>query len=329
MLSELESFKVGFLNRCVEDGISTEEALSRVKEASDCLDSLEKQAENPFSGMANKALQSPLGQGALNLGGNLYNKMPEGIRSGVANQALRMGGLTNQNAGSWQYPGFTPKPGGQVHVDARTMVENGNLTEDRITTQTPGKAGSPWGQVARGAMTGRMPTRTFSQGSPVANQLDVNMDEITGDKLIPSSASHFNKKGNLGALSPLVSGLLSGAGSTAGSMLVSEAIKKLLGSKKPTAQREKQAAGFFGGMASGAKNLGTKALLAGLIAPPVLGGLAGYSHAKLTDVDDDDVDDFKKQELIDEFQRQAEKLRHSQALMAYKDRRKKRSNVYM
>ena len=95
---------------------------------------------------------------------------------------------------------------------------------------------------------------------------------------------------------------------------------------------EKQA-GWFTDLVSGgtdvAKYLGSKALVAGLVAPPVLGGLAGYSHSKLTDVDDDDVDDIKKQELIDEYRRQSEKLRHSQALMAYKDRRKKRSNVYM
>ena len=189
---------------------------------------------NAAGNFANKALQSPLGQGAMNLGGSLYNKLPEGIRGGVANQALRMGGLTNKNVGSWKYPGFTPNPAGRVHVDSSTMIENDNLVEDRITTQTPGKAGSPWSQVSRGFMTGHMPTRTFQQGAPVANQLDVNMDNITGDKLIPQSASHFNKKGNLGALSPLVSGLLSGAGSTAGSMLVSEAVKRLLGSKKPT-----------------------------------------------------------------------------------------------
>ena len=95
---------------------------------------------------------------------------------------------------------------------------------------------------------------------------------------------------------------------------------------------EKQAGTFgdiVGGGADLAQYIGNKALLAGLVVPPVLGGLAGYSHAKLTDVDDDDVDDFKKQELIDEFKRQSEKLRHSQALRAYKDRRKKRSNVYM
>ena len=189
---------------------------------------------NAAGNFANKALQSPLGQGAMNLGGNLYNKLPEGIRGGVANQALRMGGLTNKNVGSWKYPGFTPNPAGRVHVDSSTMIADDNLVEDRITTQTPGKAGSPWSQVSRGFMTGHMPTRTFQQGAPVANQLDVNMDNITGDKLIPQSASHFNKKGNLGALSPLVSGLLSGAGSTAGSMLVSEAVKRLLGSKKPT-----------------------------------------------------------------------------------------------
>ena len=44
MLSELESFKAGFLTRCVENGIDTDEALSHIKAASDRLDAAEKQA---------------------------------------------------------------------------------------------------------------------------------------------------------------------------------------------------------------------------------------------------------------------------------------------
>ena len=52
MLSELESFKAGFLTRCVEEGLSTDEALSRVKSASDRLDAMEKQAINPVYNVA-------------------------------------------------------------------------------------------------------------------------------------------------------------------------------------------------------------------------------------------------------------------------------------
>lgn len=73
-------------------------------------------------------------------------------------------------------------------------------------------------------------------------------------------------------------------------------------------------------------DLGTSAAMFG---PPALGGLAGYGVSKMTDVDEEDVDDIKKQELVDEYRRQAEKLRQSKALRAYRDKRKERGGVYL
>tara|TARA_R110002051_G_scaffold160798_2_gene232396 strand:+ start:344 stop:973 length:630 start_codon:yes stop_codon:yes gene_type:complete len=150
--------------------------------------------KNIGSGMANSALQSPMGQGLLNAGANMYNQIPQTGRDWVGGKAMQMGGAHewSPEKGSWQMPGFTPNPDGQVGVDASTTVENDELTEDRITTQTPGQAGSPWGQIARGAMTGQMPNRTYPQGTPLSNRVDVNMDELTGDRLVPQA--RFNEQ---------------------------------------------------------------------------------------------------------------------------------------
>ena len=61
--------------------------------------------------------------------------------------------------------------------------------DDRISSMTPGHAGSPLGQVLGGIMSSnsRMPTSTFPQGTPVANQFDIHNDNITADKLVPRS----------------------------------------------------------------------------------------------------------------------------------------------
>lgn len=63
-----------------------------------------------------------------------------------------------------------------------------------------------------------------------------------------------------------------------------------------------------------AKSLVGSGLQAGVLgaalAPPALGAAAGYGLGRLTDVDDEDVDSVKQQELIDEYMRQAERLRH-------------------
>jgi hypothetical protein len=71
------------------------------------------------------------------------------------------------------------------------------------------------------------------------------------------------------------------------------------------------------------------ATTAGVFGPPILGGIAGYGVSKMTDVDEEDVDDIKKEELVDEYRRQAHKLRQSKALRAYRDKRKERGGVYL
>lgn len=58
--------------------------------------------------------------------------------------------------------------------------------------------------------------------------------------------------------------------------------------------------------------LSTVAPLA-LAAPPLLGGLAGYTAARLGDVDDTDVEDVRQQELKDTYKLEAEKLRRQKA----------------
>ncbi len=79
--------------------------------------------------------------------------------------------------------------------------------------------------------------------------------------------------------------------------------------------------GFIGGIlqhiANKGVDLGAGALSAtaqygipaAIATPPILGGLAGYGLARATDVNDTDVADIKDREVIDEYRRQAEKLR--------------------
>ncbi len=66
-----------------------------------------------------------------------------------------------------------------------------------------------------------------------------------------------------------------------------------------------------------------------LFGPPLLGAGAGYLHSKLTDVDEEDTEDIQKEELIDEYRRQADRLRQSQALRAYKQNKKKTTDIYL
>jgi hypothetical protein len=184
---------------------------------------------NTLGGFANKALQSPLGQGALNAGASMYNRMGQGARDAIGGQAMQWGGLNNQNAGdgSWKMPGFTADPSQGVGVNSQTTHRSGTgggrlpqndmgtqspygntpqnqpdqsydeLTE-RLSSMTPGHAGSPWSQLARGAMTGQMPTSTYPQGAPVANEFGfgtLNGEDIRDqnvDRLVPQA--RFNEQ---------------------------------------------------------------------------------------------------------------------------------------
>jgi hypothetical protein len=64
------------------------------------------------------------------------------------------------------------------------------------------------------------------------------------------------------------------------------------------------------GLLSGAGMLGQYGLLGLALGPPALGAAAGYGLARATDIDDEDVDSVKQQELIDEYRRSAAQLQH-------------------
>lgn len=84
---------------------------------------------------------------------------------------------------------------------------------------------------------------------------------------------------------------------------------------------------------SGLSNLGQTALGMGvpiaLAAPPILGGVAGYAAGKLSDVDDTDAAEIKKQELISEYKRQAERLRRQRAIRDYKKQVKSTGRIFL
>jgi hypothetical protein len=45
-----------------------------------------------------------------------------------------------------------------------------------------------------------------------------------------------------------------------------------------------------------------------LAAPPIIGGVGGYLASKGTDIDDTDVEEIQRRELIDEYRRQTARL---------------------
>lgn len=89
---------------------------------------------------------------------------------------------------------------------------------------------------------------------------------------------------------------------------------------------------FLKDLLGGAKSLGSTALSVGapmaLAAPPLLGGVAGYTAAKLTDVDDTDVNEIKKRELIEELQRQTDRLTRERAIRDYRQQRQKTGRIF-
>lgn len=94
---------------------------------------------------------------------------------------------------------------------------------------------------------------------------------------------------------------------------------------------------FVGGLLSGAAGAATGAskTLAGygiplaLAAPPIIGGLGGYALAKATDVDDTDATAIKNQELVEEYRRQADRLKRQKAVRDYTKEVKHTGRVFM
>ena len=76
--------------------------------------------------------------------------------------------------------------------------------------------------------------------------------------------------------------------------------------------QDKQA-NVLGSLVNAAGGVASTALPLALAAPPLLGGLAGYTAARMGDIDDTDVDDVRLQELKDTYKLEAEKLRRQKA----------------
>lgn len=75
-----------------------------------------------------------------------------------------------------------------------------------------------------------------------------------------------------------------------------------------------------------AANIGIPALLA---APPIAGGLAGFGLAKMTDIDDTDVNEIKRRELISELQRQTAHVNRVKMVRDYQRKRQQTGRVFL
>jgi len=66
-----------------------------------------------------------------------------------------------------------------------------------------------------------------------------------------------------------------------------------------------------------------------LAAPPIVGGIAGYSLGKMGDVDDTDVDEIKKRELIEAYKRYADAMQQAKMVRDYQTKRKQTGRVFL
>ena len=80
-------------------------------------------------------------------------------------------------------------------------------------------------------------------------------------------------------------------------------------------------AALFDGAWDAAKTLGSAGLAGALLAPPVVGAAGGVLLSRATDVDDTDVDDVRRDELVQELLRQSEHLNGLAAARAQREGR--------
>ena len=78
----------------------------------------------------------------------------------------------------------------------------------------------------------------------------------------------------------------------------------------------------FGDLLKDVGRIGMGGLILG---PPAVGAGAGILHSRLSDVDEEEVEDIKKRELVDEYHRQAERLKQTARTRKYRESHKKRS----
>ena len=103
----------------------------------------------------------------------------------------------------------------------------------------------------------------------------------------------------------------------------------LVGEQEKSAFTADAAGKVIGGvMEAGGKAVYPLAALA-LATPPALGGLAAYFKNQATDIDEDDVESVKRQELIAQYRRMADQLRRQKQLRDYKQERQRTGQVFL
>lgn len=89
----------------------------------------------------------------------------------------------------------------------------------------------------------------------------------------------------------------------------------------------------LGSLASGVGNVASTGINWGvplaLAAPPILGAVGGTMAGKATDVDDYDVAEAKNQEIVDEYRRQAERVRRESMLRKLQQSRQGSGKVFL
>lgn len=143
-----------------------------------------------YSGAANNAIQSPMGQKVLGGVATGYNQfMPQAGKDFIGRQMPTyaepdemkyMQGRKNVAPTPYQ-------PLGQqygTHVNSNTVVKNDQLVKDQIDTNTPARVtGSPMQQLGFGLSHGQMPQQTFPQGNMANLHRRVENDQLTQNRL--------------------------------------------------------------------------------------------------------------------------------------------------
>jgi len=97
------------------------------------------------------------------------------------------------------------------------------------------------------------------------------------------------------------------------------------------AGRVKEAAeklALFGDVIKSTTNLAKAIAPVAFLAPPVVGGIGGYALSRATDLDDTEIDDIKKQELLDTYNLESAKLRRQKAFRDYNTAKNKRTRYH-
>lgn len=155
----------------------------------------------------NTAIQSPSGQAVLTGASALYEELaPDAVKKTIAgampvftdadtkNFTARHGSEESAaEAETWReepFQTFSQELG--AYVKGKTTVENDELIEDRVKTETPAAiTGSPLEQIMYGLSKGYLPQQTFGRGTVRGVETEVNLDELVTDRLITDVPEGF------------------------------------------------------------------------------------------------------------------------------------------